>query len=184
LTKEKIYSSAYYIALHDIDIKSLQNSLEIIENTLNNNNLEAKILNNKELAIFLKYTYDKDFDEREFDNYEEKNYLKHIYPENVQFKFLSTKQNDKTLTHFVITDYPLKVDNGWAQDLFDIPNTKVIMKCKPVDKYKAIKRIDTAINELLSQNNYGKASYQIDKQTHQPMTPTKIQQTRKMLDEN
>lgn len=165
-SKEKIYSSVYYIVLHDIDIKSLQSSLEIIENTLNNNNLEAKILNNKELAIFLKYTYDKDFDEREFDNYEEKNYLKHIYPENVQFKFLSTKQNDKTLTHFVITDYPLKVDNGWAQDLFDIPNTKVVMKCKPVDKYKAIKRIDTAINELLSQNNYGKASYQIDKQTH------------------
>ena len=40
------------------------------------------------------------------------------------------------------------------------------MKNKPVDKYKAIKRIDTAINELLSQNTLGKASSQIDKQTH------------------
>ncbi len=165
-SEEKIYSSAYYIVLHDIDKKSLQNSLEIIENTLINNNLEAKMLNSKELAIFLKYSYDKDFDEREFDNYAEKDYVRHIYPDQVQFKLLSTKQNNKTLTHFVITDYPLKVDNGWAQELFDLPDTKVVMKCSPVEKYKAIKRIDNAINELLSQNNGGKASQQIDKQTH------------------
>ena len=50
--------------------------------------------------------------------------------------------------------------------MFDIPNTKVVMKCKPVEKYKAIKRIDNAINEILSQNTLGKASSQIDRQTH------------------
>src|SRR5574344_2913789 len=165
-SNEKIFASSYYIALHDIDSRSLNNSLEIIENTFSGSNLEVKRLNSKELAIFLKYSYDKDFDEREFDKYEEKDYIKHIYPDNVQFKILSTKQNEKTLTHFVITDYPLKVDNAWGQQLFDIPNTKVVMKCKPVEKYKAIKRIDNAINELLSQNTLGKASSQIDKQTH------------------
>ncbi len=163
---EKIFASAYYIAIHDIDKKSLNNSLEIIEQTLRNNNLEAKRLNSKELAIFLKYSYDKDFDERTFDTIAEKDYIKNIYPETTQFKALSTKQNDKTLTHFVITDYPLKVDNAWGQDLFDIPNTKVILKAKPVEKYKAIKRIDNAINELMSQRTLGKASSQIDKQTH------------------
>ncbi len=165
-SNDKIYSSAYYIVLHDIDKHSLNNSLEIIENSLRNNNLETKRLDSKELAIFLKYSYDKDFDEREFDNYLEKDYIRHIYPSEVQFRTLSTKQNGKSLTHFVITDYPLKVDNAWAQDLFDIPNTKVIMKNKPVEKYKAIKRIDNAINELLSQTTLGKASSQIDKQTH------------------
>lgn len=165
-SEEKIFASAYYIVLHDVDKKSLQNSLEIVENTLKNNNLQAKILNNKELAIFLRYSYDKDFDEREFDKYTEKEYIKRIYPESVQFKLLSTKQNNKTLTHFVITDYPLKVDNAWGQELFDIPNTKVVMKCKPVEKYKAIKRIDNAINEIMSQGSGGKASAVIDKQTH------------------
>lgn len=165
-SNEKIYASSYYIALHDIDKNSLLNSLNILKNTLTNNNLEAKILNNKELAIFLKYSYDKEFDERDFDKLNEKDYIKNIFPNNVQFKTLCTKQNNKVLTHFVITDYPLKVDNAWGQDLFDIPNTKIIMKCKPVEKYKAVKRIDTAINELLSQSNLGKASSQIDKQTH------------------
>lgn len=165
-SNDKIYASAYYIALHDIDKNSLNNSLEILENSLRNNNLEAKRLNSKELAIFLKYSYDRDFDERDFDKYAQKDYIRHIYPEQVQFKTLCTKQNDKTLTHFIITDYPLKVENAWAQELFDLPNTKVVMKNKPVEKYKAIKRIDNAINELLSQTTLGKASSQIDKQTH------------------
>ena len=165
-SEEKIYASSYYIVLHDIDRGSLDNSLDIIENSLRGNNLEAKRLNNKELAIFLKYSYDKDFDEREFNDCSEKEYIRKSYPDSVQFKLLSTKQNNKTLTHFVITDYPLKVDNAWAQELFDIPNTKVVMKCKPVEKYKAIKRIDNAINEILSQSTLGKASSQLDKQTH------------------
>ena len=165
-SNEKIYASSYYIALHDIDKNSLISSLEIIENSIKNNNLEAKRLTNKELAIFLKYTYDKDFDERMFNNIAEKDYIKNIYPTFVKFGALSTRQDDKTLTQFVITDYPLKVENAWAQELFDIPNTKVVMKNKPVEKYKAIKRIDNAINELLSQNTLGKASSQIDKQTH------------------
>ena len=165
-SREKIYASNYYIVIHDIDKQSLQNSLEIIENLLKNSNLAAKTLNSKELAIFLRYSYDNDFDEREFDKYKEKDYVKHIYPNNVQFKLLSTKQNNKTLTHFIITDYPLKVGNGWAQELFDLPNTKVVMKCKPVDKFKAIKRIDNSINEILSQNDNDKASKKIDKQTH------------------
>ena len=165
-TEDKIYSSAYYIVLHDIDKVSLKNSLEIIENSLQNSNLDCKRLNSKELAIFLKYSYDKEFNERDFDKYAEKDYIKHISPNKVQFKTLSTKQDNKTLTHFIITDYPLKVDNAWGQEVFDIPNTKVVMKCKPVEKYKAIKRIDNAINELLSQSTLGKASSQIDKQTH------------------
>ena len=165
-TNEKIYASAYYVALHDISKQSLENSLEIIEQTLNNGSLEAKRLNDKELAIFLKYSYDKEFDEREFDNFKKSEYLQNIYPESVQFKTLSTKQNGKILTHFVITDFPLKAPNAWGQQLFDIPNTKVVMKCKPVEKYKAIKKIDNAINEILSQNTLGKASSQIDRQTH------------------
>ena len=57
-SNEKIYASAYYLALHDIDTTSLNNSLDIIENTLKNNNLECKRLNTKELAIFLKYSYE------------------------------------------------------------------------------------------------------------------------------
>ena len=32
--------------------------------------------------------------------------------------------------------------------MFNIPNTKVVMHIKPVEKYKAIKRIDKCIGEM------------------------------------
>ena len=159
-------SSYYYIVLHDIDSKSLKGTLSLIINSLNNNGLESKQLTDKELAKFIKYSYTNDFNERDFDKLQPKDYLSASVPNSVAFKSSRVIQDDKWLTHFVITDYPLQVPNAWGQDLFDLPNTKVVLKATPVDKIKAIKRIDGAINELLSQRDLGKASSQIDKETH------------------
>jgi hypothetical protein len=77
---------------------------------------------------------------------------------------MSTTQNNSSLSHFVVTDYPLKVTNAWAEELFDLPNTKVVMKIKPVEKYKALKRIDYAISEINTQNNSYRASNMLDRQ--------------------
>jgi len=165
-SEEKIYASSYYIVLHDIDKKSLQDTLNIIKNMLRSNSLEAEQLNNKELALFIKYSYTNQFDEREFDKLNEKDYISKSVPDYVNFKTTKVMQDNQQLTHFVITDYPLQVSNAWGQELFDLPNTKVVLKAEPVDRLKAIKRIDGAINELLSQRDIGKASSQIDKETH------------------
>lgn len=165
-TSEKIYTSAYFILIQDMDKENLNNTLDVFKQILSNANIESKRLNNKELAIFLKYNYTKDFEENEFDIIREKEYIKQFYPNSVVFKLNGVKQDNKKISHFVITDYPLKVGNAWGQGLFDIPNTKVVFKCKPVEQFKAIKRIDNTINELITQNTSGKYSSQIDKQTH------------------
>ncbi|MDD2564469.1 MAG: hypothetical protein PHU27_09670, partial [Salinivirgaceae bacterium] len=52
-SEEKIFTSSYYLAVHDIDKKSLQNVLDLIQAMLKNNNLEAKQLNDKQLALFI-----------------------------------------------------------------------------------------------------------------------------------
>lgn len=165
-SNEKVLTSSYYIVLHDIEPKSLKSSLNLISNSLNNNNLESKQLNDKELALFIKYSYTNDYDERDFEKLQTKDYLSASVPNSVSFKSSRVIQDGKWLTHFVITDYPIQVPNAWGQDLFDLHDTKVVMKATPVDKVKAIKRIDSAINELLSQRDLGKASSQIDKETH------------------
>src|SRR5574344_1421393 len=165
-SEEKIFASSYYIVVHDVEKKSLQSALDLIVNLLRNNNLEAMQLNNKELALYIKYSYSNNFDEREFDNKPEKDYISSAVPNEVSFKVTRVMQDGMWLTNFMITDYPIKVPNAWGQELFDIPNTKIILKAEPVDRLKAIKRIDGAINELLSQRDIGKASSQIDKETH------------------
>jgi type IV secretory pathway VirB4 component len=165
-SNEKIFASNFYIAIHDIDKRSLKNSLSIIATSLNANGIETKQLNNSELITFTKYTYTNDFDEREFNQLKDNEKIKSTFPNKVKFKTMRVLQDNKQLTHFVINDYPLKVTNAWAEELFDIPNTKVVLKAVPVDRYKAIRRIDNTINELLSQRDLGRASYQLDKSTH------------------
>ena len=165
-SEEKIYASSYYIVIHDLDKKSLQNTLNIAVQMLKGSNLDAKQLTNKELALFIKYSYSNNFDERDFEKINETDYISKSVPDVVSFKSTKVIQDGYTLSHFMITDYPLQVPNAWGQELFDIPNTKVVLKAEPVDRLKAIKRIDSAINELLSQRDIGKASSQIDKETH------------------
>ena len=165
-SEEQIYASNYYLAIHDVDLKSLQTTMELIKSAFCANSIQAKILTKKELAIFIRYTYDKYFDEKIFNDIPEKDYLKNAIPSYVQFGTTYTRQNNKVLTHFVVTDYPLKVPNAWGEDLFDIENTKVVMKMKPVDKFKALKRLDNAISEISSQNGSSRASSVLDRQTH------------------
>lgn len=70
------------------------------------------------------------------------------------------------MTHFVVNNYPLRVANGWGEGLFDIPNTKVVLKARPVDKFKALRRVDNAILEVQTQNRRNRASDVIEKDTH------------------
>jgi len=161
-----IYMSAYYVAVVDKDKQVLQNTVEIIENTFKANGINAKRLNNNELSLFVRYSFDHGFEQNDLIGIEPDDIIYDAVPNKLRFNALSTRQGNKTLSHFVITEYPLKVDNGWGQVLFDLDNTKVVLKAKPVEKYKATKRIDNAINEIVTQNTSMRTSSQIDKGTH------------------
>lgn len=83
----------------------------------------------------------------------------------VRFDYKSTELGKNILNHFVITKFPLTVGNAWGKDIFDIPNTKVLLRMQPVPKDKAIKRIDTAIMELTGKRK-NKTSKIVDAETH------------------
>ncbi len=83
----------------------------------------------------------------------------------VRFNYKSTEFDKHILNHFIITKFPLTVGNAWGKDIFDIPNTKVLLRMQPVPKEKAIKRIDTAIMELTGKRK-SKASKIVDAETH------------------
>ena len=152
--------SAYYLTLLDKDKRNLLSSLQYIRRLMASGGIGAFILDGDELLEFTKLSVDGML----FGESQEKS-LAAIVPKTLEFKATQTRQNDKILSHFVIADYPLKVGNAWGEELFDIPDTKVVMKLKTVDKTKAIRRIDNAIMELSMQNK-GKASKIIDKSTH------------------
>lgn len=69
-----------------------------------------------------------------------------------------------------VADYPLRVKNAWGAGLFNIPNTKAVMHVKPVDKYKAIRRIDKCIGEMETKQIISdKASEANSAETHQKL---------------
>lgn len=157
LNSEKFVKySVYYLTLTDRNKTSLMTTLSVIRSHLSGGSIEARILERKELSGFL---------------YAAKRIEPNLgepaipAPKNVTFRLTNTLQDDKQLSHFVLTGYPLKVSNAWGEELFDLPDTKIVMRLKPVEKSKAIKRIDNAIMELSTQAK-GKTSKVIDKTTH------------------
>ena len=156
--------SRYYLCLIGKSMNDINATLDRAEMIFSGSGIPVRRLKKKELVAFIRYGIDNEFDERELDKTDE--YENYLFPEKVNFNLTCAKQGNKSLSHFVINNYPLKVGNGWGEGLFDMENTKVVMKLVPVEKYKAVKRIDNAILEIQTQAQKDKASIQIDRSTH------------------
>ena len=161
---EEIFYSRYYLCLVSKGKNELNNTIDRSVSILNSGGIPSHRLDEKELVAFVRYSIDANFDERTLDDITE--YSDLLSPKDVSFRLNSTRQDGMQLSHFVINNYPLKVGNAWGEGLFDMEHTKVVMKLIPVEKHKAVKRIDTSIMELQTQAIHNKASQQIDRETH------------------
>lgn len=144
----KQYASDYYIVVYGGNKEELDITANNMASEINKCGLDTKILLQKDVAIFLKYNNYHNFDEREVNDLETEEMVEWISPKNIIFN--SNKYNIDGLdaSVFAVSDYPLKVNNAWGHNLFDIPNTKIVMRINPIDKIKAIKRIDSCLLEL------------------------------------
>ncbi len=163
----KVYRSAYYFVVYDQNPAVISEILGNAQEKFEENTLECHRLDDKELAVFLKYNYTNEFDEREIDYYEPDEYMNYICPDTVEFKMNKTYIDGRECTVFTVREYPLTVSNAWGFRMFNIEGTRVSMNIIPIEKNKAVRRIDRSLQELLSkQNNTFRASDIIDSQTH------------------
>lgn len=166
---ERAYKDSFYIVIYDKDKEQLQITAEGMVSSMRTSStpITSHVLQNQELAIFLKANYGKDFDEREIEIIPFSEQIKWATPDKVEFKMGRTIIDDKPYKSFVITDYPITVGNGWGYNLFSLDNTKVVVNIKPVPRSKAEKQIDRALIEMETQASYSlKSSKQIEYQTH------------------
>ena len=157
----------YYLVVYDSD-KSVIN--EIIQSgiaSLLEAGMTSKKLDDRELAIFLKYNFSQNFEERDYDVLSPEEIINWIKPQDIIFKKNSTIIDGEETFNFTVRNYPISVLNAWGYQLFNIENTKVVMNLEPYDKYKAVRMIDRSLQELASQTEQSfKASSLIDKKTH------------------
>ncbi len=163
---EKQYRPFYYFVVYDTEKKNLYQQINLVCAEIGRAGLDTELLGAKDVAVFFKYCYTRNFDEREIDNLTPEQYADWIKPENVKFTASSCICDDVISFTCAISDYPLFVTNAWGAGIFNIDNTKVVLTIKPVEKSKAIKRLDRAVVELQSQTGSGKLSEAISQETN------------------
>lgn len=144
----KQYISDYYIVLYGRNELDLENAAVNVSSEINKCGLNTKLLGKRETAVFLKYSYSRNFDEREVKGLSDKELLEWVKPKEVSFRANRYTIDGVEASILAVADYPLRVKNAWGAELFNIPNTKVVMHIRPVEKFKAIRRIDKCISDM------------------------------------
>lgn len=164
----KQYLSDYYIVVYGRNELDLESTAINIAGEVGKSGLSAKLLGMREAAVFLKYSFSRNFDEREEKDIADEDLLAWVKPKSVVFHGSKYEIDGTEASVLAVADYPLRVKNAWGAKLFNIPNTKVVMHVKPVDKYKAIKRIDKCIGEMATKQIIAdKASEENSAETHE-----------------
>ncbi|MCD7729456.1 MAG: ATP-binding protein [Clostridia bacterium] len=165
--KDKVYRPCFYMLFYDTDKTAVKEVTRYAVSAFTGNGISAHELNDKELAIFLKYNYTNDVKEDEIDSIQPVDYASWARPHDVSFGIKNTKINGVNTYTYTIKDYPTSVGNAWGYKMFNISDTKVVMNLTPVPQNVAIKRINRSIDEILSQSrNKSRASDMIDQDTH------------------
>lgn len=148
---DKVYDCFHYLVMFDKNSQTLRENMRTVLNTLNSGDMTAYHLNDKELAVFLKYNFTREFDEREIDGLKPEEYMDWIKPEELEFTSRTVKIDDVVTHNLRVIRFPTTVPNAWGYMMFNMPDTKVVMKMNPIDRNRAIKNIDRSLDELRSQ---------------------------------
>ncbi|MBQ8292711.1 MAG: VirB4 family type IV secretion system protein [Bacilli bacterium] len=144
----KQYVSDFYLVVYSKKAKEIDMLVNLVVSEINKCGLDTNILNKKEVIVFLKYNNSHIFDERVVNTLDEDELINWAKPKKIKFSSNRCYIDDVESVIYSVNDYPLKVKNAWGNNIFNIPNTKVVLRIKPVDKFKAIKRVDGCITEL------------------------------------
>lgn len=157
----------YYLVVYDADKSAIREVLQNGITSLSEAGMTSEILNDKQLAVFLKYTYTDKFEERDVDFLAPEEIINWIKPREIRLTTKSAVIDGEEVFSYTVKNFPIAVLNAWGYQIFNIEGTKVVMNLEPYEKMKAVKMIDRSLQELASQSDQSyTASSLIDKKTH------------------
>ena len=163
----KVVAPFYYLALFESDKRQLEMQIREAEGLLRNGELNVRRLDDKGLAIFLKYSNQIDFDERDVEKIRPEDLHLWAQPDTVDIKVRRVEVNHIITHNFRVVNYPTLVGDAYLAGVMSIPGTKVVVKCRPMDRAKAIRNIDHSLQELRGQwSATGVDSKRLEIETH------------------
>jgi hypothetical protein len=166
--ESKVFTSAYYLVVYDRDKELLNQTINGMINSVSSGvvPIETELLEGRELAVFLRANYNRDFDERALKELPDTKIMNWVIPNKLEFTTTFSKINGQKRAGIKISDYPLEVGNAWGYTMFNMPGCRTVMNFHIVPKDEAEKIIDKAIIEMKTQmENSRKSSYQIERST-------------------
>ncbi|MBR1459261.1 MAG: DUF87 domain-containing protein [Oscillospiraceae bacterium] len=166
--EDMVIQPFYYITLFNVNKSQLLMDTNSALAYLRQGDIPVRrIERSRDLAIFLKYTNMIDFDEKEIDRIDPKDYVAWASPESVDFTVRTAQINGIVSHQMRAVGYPAVVGDAWLASVMSIPSTKVVVKVTPMDRAKSIKVIDRSLQELRGQyRNTGVDSKRMELQTH------------------
>ncbi len=179
MNAEPILQDHFYLVIFGTDKTGLNETAIGIVNDLGagQNNINADILEERDLIIFLKSNYEEVFLEKECDNLPPSQYREWILPKKIEFKTARMTMDKKEYRQLVVSNYPNMVGNAWAATMFSMPDCRAVMKLLPIDKEKGARAIDRVIMERESKLD---RTYSTSKRIEQQ---NDINSLRQLLDE-
>ena len=157
----------YYFVVYDKDKTVIREILTNGISSLLDAGMSSRMLDNKGLALFLKYNFTDNFEEQDIDMLADEELMQWVKPTEVRFKAKSAFIDGVETFNYSVRNFPLSVLNAWGYQMFNIEDTKVVMNIEPYEKNKAVRMIDRSLIELASQSEISyKASSMLDKRTH------------------
>ncbi|MCD8285810.1 MAG: DUF87 domain-containing protein [Clostridia bacterium] len=163
------YLSSFTLVVYGRNEQDLDSTANSMAEEIRKAGLQAEIMFAQDTAVFLKYATGTRAGmlEREVAEIRQDKLALWTQPKEVSFTGSSFSQDGLEGVCLSVADYPLRVNNAWGSSLFHIPGTKVVMHFKPVDRSKAIKRIDKCISDMEAKRMTSyKASEATSAETH------------------
>lgn len=143
---EKLYYSAYYMAVYAKDESIVDEKVKVIQDVLAVNKVVSKKLEGDELVRFVKANVVNKPDESE--EFDRENPVAFITPQNYRLATDHIELNGQKQINLSVKEYPVIVGNAWGESLFDDDNTKVVLTAVQTNKDKLIKQLDRAVTEM------------------------------------
>jgi len=150
-SENKVIESFFYLALFESDKKQLDMMVKDALVSLAQGELTVRRLEGAELAVFLKYTNQLDFDEHEIEQIRPEDYAEWAQPNTVDIKARRVEINHIITHNFRVASFPMVVGDAWLAGVMSIPGTKVVVKVSQMDREKAVRGIDRSLMELRGQ---------------------------------
>ena len=149
MNAEPILQNNFYLVVFGVEKGGLEETVRGMVGDLRagQNNLNARLLTDRELVVFLKSNYREVFSEREADNLPPSQYRDWILPKKIEFKTARMLMDGKHYRQLCVSNYPSVVGNAWSAIMFSMPDTRVVLKMLPIDKEKGERAIDRVIME-------------------------------------